>query len=210
MQNLPGYPGYLVIDTETNALPDYKLAADAPGQPRLAAVALILTDPELEILSASQFLIRPVGWKMEPEATAVNGLTDEILLRDGIAVEDALRNYVALIDMGYPVIAFNSRFDCKIMRGELRLAGMDDRFEQTPNWCAMRGTASIVQAKNKRGGFKFPNLKEACTYFSLSPAGQHTAMGDASACLELARSARNLGIEIRPEVHYAKNRPEPD
>lgn len=202
--------GYLIVDTETNSLPDYKRPADADGQPRLAAIAMLLVTPDLIQESVYTAHIKPFGWAMEPDATAVNGLTNEYLMQHGVPVSEALRMYSAMIEAGRPVIAFNSRFDCKILRGECRLAGMPDLFEQTPNWCTMRAANPLVKAVGKTGRPKFPRLDEACRHFGIPIAvgARHTAMADALLCLELARALVKAGVPVDPQVHYSKNHEE--
>ena len=197
------HPGYLVVDVETNALPDYKRPADAEGQPRLASIAMLFVTAELVEESIYSTLVRPLGWSMQPDATAVNGLTDEMLHELGIPVDEVLRAYGAAIEAGRAVIAFNSRFDLKTLRGELRLAGMDDLFEQTPNWCTMRAANPLVKAVGKTGRPKFPRLEEACRHFGIEAADVHSALGDALACLELARALVAAGVPIDPQVHHA-------
>ena len=56
---------YLVLDTESSGLFDYTKPADAPGQPRMAALAMINCDENLEIEAQSNFLIRPEGWTFD-------------------------------------------------------------------------------------------------------------------------------------------------
>lgn len=201
------FQGYVVIDTETNALPDYKLPADAPGQPRLAALAMVFVDSKLGFQSGFNWLVKPDGWSMQPGATAVNGLTDDILHAEGVPVVKVLDHYTAAICADRPVIAFNSRHDCKIMRGELRLAGFHDLFEQTPNWCVMRAAGPVCGLKNKRGGPKWPRLAEAVEFFGIQQVGQaHTAMADAMMALEVARAmVTKHNVTIDPQVHYARN-----
>lgn len=138
---------HLIIDTETSGLFDFKLAADDPSQPRLAHLAMIYADEEFNVEAVEDFYVRPDGWKMEPDATAVNGLTDEFLAEHGVGIAEVLQAYSLPVVKGRAVIAFNAQFDCKVMRGEFRRAGLPDLFEQTNNVCVMRPMVKLCGLK---------------------------------------------------------------
>ncbi|MBE1208162.1 3'-5' exonuclease [Aminobacter carboxidus] len=203
---------YAVIDTETNGLFRFKDAAgvpvpaDDPSQPRLAHLGIILVDEQLREERAIDLYVRPDGWKMEPDAFAVNGLTDEFLAENGADVLDVLDQYVRVIDAGYVIVAFNAQFDCKQMRGELRRAGLDDRFEQTPNICVMRASTALkIKKASGKGGF--PSLSDVCAHFGIDHKAVHTAGGDARAALEIFRRLHAAGALPTARVHYSKTPP---
>jgi len=202
-----------VIDTETSGLFRYKDAAgvpvpaDDPSQPRLAHLGMILIDEQLHEERAIDLYVKPDGWKMEPEAQAVNGLTDDFLAENGADVVEVLDQYVRVIDAGYVIVAFNAQFDCKQMRGELRRAGMDDRFHKTPNICVMRASMALkIKKANGRGGF--PSLADVCAHFGIDHhEAIHTAGGDARAALEIFRRLHAAGMLPEARVHFAKTPP---
>lgn len=200
---------YAVIDTETSGLFDFSKPADAEGQPRLASLAVILLDDTLsEIESGREYLIRPEGWTLPAEATKINGLTIKRLEAEGRPIGEILDLYRELIvEGGYVIVAFNAQYDAKIMRGELRRAGLPDLFEQTRNICVMRAATDIVKAPKASGkGYKFPKLGEACAHFGIAQTEQHTAIADARAAAEIFRKLRALNACPDPAVHYAKER----
>lgn len=199
---------YAVIDTETSGLFDFSKPADADGQPRLAHLAMILVGEDMAEQGATDFLIKPDGWSMSDEVAAINGLTNEILAEKGIPIADALAVYAKIIDDGYVIVSFNAQFDTKVMRGEMRRAGIDDRFERTPNICVMRAATDICQVPKKTGrGYKFPKLSEACQFFGLTQAGAHSAMGDARSAFEIFLKLHELKALPEPAVFFAKNPP---
>ena len=202
---------YAVIDTETTGLMDFKLPADAEGQPRVAQIGMILIEDIDAPPVVQGFYIKPDGWVMGAEAGAVNGLTDAFLEEHGVPVAEALDAYVAAVEAGYVMVAFNAQFDLKMMRAELRRAGRDDLFDRTPNICVMRAATDIVRqpAKNGRSGFKFPKLSEACMHFGIENARQHDALGDAHAALAILRALDAIGALPEAKVHFAKQKPEP-
>ena len=84
---------YLVFDTETTGLPDWRQPADAPGQPRLASFALLCVDDDLEIERREYGLVLPDGWEMPAEATAINGLTNERLHAEGLPISHVMNMF---------------------------------------------------------------------------------------------------------------------
>lgn len=199
---------YLIIDTETTGLFDFSKPADHPDQPHLAALGMITTTDDLEILAAAEWLVEPDGWSMPPEATTINGLTDHRLQIEGVPVSNVLEAYTEHIDDGCIVLAYGAQYDTKIMRGALRRAGQDDRFEQTPNLCLMRACTPICKIPRANGrGYKFPKLVEACACFGITLDNPHGALADATAAYEIARKLHDLGALGEAKVHYAKNRP---
>lgn len=205
---------YFVIDTESSGLFDFAQPADAPGQPRLATLGIIafdlLEDGTIEDEREFSFMVKPDGWELSPEAAAVNGLTNERLAKEGEPVLGILASYVNFIELGYVLAAFNCQFDSKIMRGELRRAGLDDRFTKTPNICLMRASTPICCVPKKtRSGFKFPKLSEACAFFGIEQPAAHSAMGDARSAVAIFRELVKRGALPKPEVHFAKEKPQP-
>jgi DNA polymerase-3 subunit epsilon len=197
---------YLVIDTETTGLFDFSKPADADGQPRMASLSLIELDDELAQLSGCQLFVQPDGWSMSEQAASVNGLTDEFLTKHGAPVANVLEAYTHLIDGGLIVMAFNAQYDLKILRGELRRADMDDRFDRTPNICVMKACTDLCRIPGKYG-WKWPKLHEACQHFGIKLNDAHTAIGDALATAEIARRLKDLGRLPEPSVKYAKQQP---
>lgn len=192
---------YLVIDTETSGLPNYALPADHADQPWLAELAMIRVDEDLNIEAEHAYLVKPDGWVLSEEAAAVNGLSMQRLEEDGLPLRLVLEAYTAAIREGRAVVAHNAQHDCKIMRGSLRRTGMDDLYAETPNYCTMRkATGYVVKADGKRG---WPKLSDACAHFKIPQPEKHSALADATACLEVLRWLRKLGIAIDPQVHPA-------
>jgi DNA polymerase-3 subunit epsilon len=197
-------PGYLVIDTETSGLWNFKLPADDPSQPYLAALAMIECDPGMKILEEHSMFVKPDGWSMEAEASKINGLTDEYLTKRGVPVTEVAAAYEAQLDKGYVVLAFNSQYDTKVMRGTLRRLGRPDRFETTKQSCLMRSANDVIYEAT--GMRKFPKLIEAAEHFGVDIPTTHTALGDTFVAVQIAQHLLRLEALREPAVHYAKSR----
>lgn len=196
--------GYLVIDTESDGLFDWGKAADAEGQPRLASIGMIFVSRNFEIEREEDWLIRPETWRFDnnSEAARVNGLTHERLVAEGIQVTKALELYAAGIDVGRTVIGFNITHDLKLMRSELRFAGINDRYLKTRSLCMMWATRAIVGATDARGKVKIPSLQEACAFFGIEQPKAHSALADARSAYQLMLKLVERGALPEPKSPY--------
>lgn len=205
---------YIVIDVETSGLYIYKKPdgtphpADAPDQPRLAELAMIFCDDDFSVLNEYQAYIKPDGWEMQPEATAINGLTTELLTQSGIPVVSVLALYHAAILTRHVVVAHNAQFDCKALRGESRRVGVPDLFEETPNICTMRSAMKLtpkVKKLNGKGGF--PGLADVAAHFGIEQPKEHSALDDARVTVLVAKALKEAGVLLAADIHRAKNHP---
>lgn len=230
--------GYIITDTEGTGLfetrypenhPDPEKAgktkpSDDPGQPRMAEFAAVLCDDDFNIESTYQSYIQPVGWQnadrtplleMPEIPLKVHGLSMDFLREHGKPVELALNVFTSAIKEGRILVGFNQQHDGRQVRAELRHAGMDDLFEETPNICAMRslssGAAKIALGKipklNGKGGFL--GLVDAAAFFDIPYAAdrRHTALEDATVTAKVAQQLHIRGLLLPAEVHYAKDSP---
>lgn len=197
---------YCVIDTEGNGLFDYSKPADAPGQPRLAELAMILLREDMSIEEEYRALVKPEGWAMAPEATAINRLTTEMLEEKGLPLGQVLDVYEQAIHEGFAIVAFNAQHDCKTMRAELRRSGRDDLFTITHNVCVMRKAKGVIPRPD--GKKSWPSLAHCRAFLKLPHELAHSAGADARSALEVLRYLHSQGVDLTPEVHYAKNQPD--
>lgn len=206
-----GQPHYVVFDTETTGIFEFKdkatgkpVPADAPGQPRMASLAAIIADADGEELDRVRLYVRPDGWSIDgTEASAVNGLTDDFLRRKGIPVTAVLDLWRTWVGQGLIIAAFNAQFDCKMMRAELRRAGRPDLFEETRNICLMRGLKPYHgDGLPIRGGFI--KLSAACEFFGIPQREAHDAMSDTEDAFALLKIMIRDGRVPDAKVHYAK------
>lgn len=191
---------YCIFDTETSGLFDFAKPADADGQPRLASVAMLACDDDLNLVAATSVLIRPDGWEMPPEATAINGLSQRLLNEHGVPVREVLWRYSEEISRGTVIVAHNEQYDTKIMRGEFRRAGMPDRFAETRSICTMKGLVEACAIPKATGrGLKWPKLAEAVRLLlQRDHTNAHGCLPDAMACLDLLRWMKASGCLPEP------------
>lgn len=200
-------PTYLVFDTETSGLFNFKLPADDPSQPRLASAAFIICDETGTEIERQKFYVKPDGWSIDgTDAGKINGLTDAFLTENGVPVGDVLDAYTRHIEAGLIAVAFNAQFDCKMMRSELRRANRPDLFEQTRNICVMRSCDAYARDGLCMTRPGFVKLATACDFFGIVNENAHDAMADAVAAQVIL--ARMIADDRLPEakVHLAKVR----
>lgn len=187
---------YAIIDTEGSGLFDFKKPADAPGQPRMAALGLILANDKFEIEEKHGWLVRPDGWVFDDasEAAKKNGLTHAQLLAEGVDARVPLRAVGDAIDQRRIWVGFNAPHDMKTFRAESRYVGFPDRYMQTRYICVMQGCRQLVDARTADGRKKAPRLEEACLHFGIDQGvGAHTGLGDAESALEILWRLRDAG-----------------
>jgi DNA polymerase-3 subunit epsilon len=199
---------YAITEVATNGLIDWKLAADAATQPRLAQLAMIYIDSEMAAGDyTTEITVRSDGWAMEAGASAANGLTDDCLAMDGKPVQNAVQAYRGAIDTNYVIVSFSTAYVLKIMRGECRRAGIEDRYEHTPSIDLMRALTDVCQMPYAGGkkGFKQPKMTEACAHFGMVCPAVRDAVANARISMELFSRLVGLGRLPAPKLPSAKD-----
>lgn len=181
----------LFIDTETTGLFDFNLPAHADSQPRVAQFAATLCEEE-QIICRLSAIIKPHNWTMTKEAEAIHGLSQE-KLSHGINIGMVLAWYSIVLAEFMPlVVAHNVKFDTKAMRGEMRRAGIQDRFAETKVFCTMMESQKLMP------GYQFPSLAEAVRFFfDEELVNAHSADADVEYC-------RRIYFEIQKRKLEAK------
>jgi DNA polymerase-3 subunit epsilon len=121
----------------------------------------------------------------------------------GVPVQEVLNLYESAIIGGLIIVAHNSQYDTKIMRGEMRRAGMPDRYAETSTICTMKALVDICQIPKVKGrGFKWPKLSEAVKIvLKHDHQDAHGALSDARAARELAEWLSTNGKLPVPTRH---------
>ena len=174
----------LVFDTETTGLFRYDRPADGEGQPRMAELAaLVTTDAGKEIERYEQ-LIKPDGWTLSSDLTAINGLTTEMCEQRGVPVVQALEWLADHMKRADRICAFGVNFDLKMARGEFRRAGMDDLYPlgEARKFCIQQAARKLTALPKN----KMPSLKEAMkVLLGEDLPGAHGAMVDTIAAARI-------------------------
>ena len=183
----------LFVDTETTGLPQWHLPADAPSQPRVVDLAGLLCDADGKEVGRFESIVKPDGWTIPDEAAGIHGITTETALAQGRPIAEVIDGFDALLAQASILVAYNLRFDDKLLRGERRRLGRPDGFGTTPVFCCMKASLPLCKipptGRMVKAGFtkfKTPKLGEAIQILlKRKHVGAHRAMADVVATRDL-------------------------
>jgi DNA polymerase III epsilon subunit-like protein len=188
---------YLFFDTETNGLPKNMAAdhKDVDNWPRIIQLAYILYDKDFNEIERYCELITPDGWEIPALKFWIdNGYSTEKNSKEGVPMRDALINLATCIERCQIAVAHNMSFDLPIIGAEMVRYGIAP-INRPKKICTMRSTTDFVQAKNSRGGLKWPRLEELHTrLFGVNFDNAHDALADVTATARCFRELVKLGI----------------
>lgn len=183
----------LPFDTETTGIPDWKVPSDSEHQPHLVQLAAILADTDnREVRDSMDVIVRPDGWEITEELTALHGISHEQAMDEGIPEADALDQFIALYDQCDIRVAHNTTFDNRIIRIALKryqpdLISDDEWKDRELYYC------TLFHSKRIMGGNKGHTLAEAYQYFTgKTLEGAHNAQVDTNACMEIYFAIQDL------------------
>ncbi len=177
---------YFIFDTETAGLPkDWKApVTNLKNWPRVIQLAWSLHDKDGKMIDSQEDIIKPVGFKIDPKAAKVHGITNEIAAAKGVALEGVLARFVEAVGKSKHLVAHNISFDYHIMGAELLRAKQSNIMAKMDQICTMKETVGFCQLPGKYG-FKWPTLTELhLKVFGKNFEGAHTAMADVRACAD--------------------------
>ena len=186
----------LVVDTETTGLPR-RNARDGPAAvrwPRLVEAAWLLLEETGDVLVEESHLIRPEGFTVPRQATAVHAIPDALAREEGEALADVLAGLMRGVDAAGLVVGHNVAFDLGVIRSELARAGMEDRSRTLPTCCTMKRGARLAGTRGPREN-RWPKLEELHVRLFAEPyTGRHRALGDARACARCYLAMKKMGL----------------
>jgi len=202
---------YLIFDTETTGLPNYKLPVNHTSQPHIVQLAALLCDDIGQTYGQINLIIEPVV-EVPKIASDIHGITTEIAQLTGVNIAVALQCFTALYDKCDMLVAHNIEFDLQMIRRyyPYDLAGQK-WFDYKPGFCTKLNSTAIVKAPlNDRqlaakarnpgwtppGGwpeYKDPTLAECYKhFFNKEIEGAHNAMVDVEACRDVFLSLKKV------------------
>lgn len=213
----------LVYDTETCGIPLWKEPSDHPDQPHIVELAGKLVNIDTRaVVDQMNVIIKPDGWIIPEETTAIHGVTMERAMEDGIPEQEALGLLLEMLAIGeqlgeVELVGHNESFDRRMVRIALKryfdrplAEGEADPGDQpSDKWKNQVAYCTCWQAhkftklpKNKK-----PKLVEAFTHFTGQPmAGAHSAGGDVDGCMTVYFAIQDLlnpPAAVAPELQAA-------
>lgn len=183
----------LFFDTESNGLPNMKIPpGDAAGQPNIVQLAAMLTDNEGALMAEISFLVKPEGWTISKELSAIHGITTEMCEMYGLSIKGILSIFSRMALNASSLVAHNIRFDLFMLEIEAARTGV---FIELPKqyYCTMKSATNVVKipptpkmASCGMTCFKNPNLAETYRhFFGVDFEDAHNALADVRACKEI-------------------------
>jgi DNA polymerase III subunit epsilon len=183
---------------------DFESTSPDPQTARILSAALAPTAGP-----SRSWLVDP-GVPIPPAASAVNGLTDEQVRRDGRPAAEALAQIGAAlaehIAHGVPLVAFNAAYDVTLLHHELARHGLP-----AVDWSrAHIIDPFVLHTRVEQYWSGSRKLGDLCVYYGVELTGAHTADGDTAATVLLAQAiaARHprLAAMSLPDLHAAQVR----
>lgn len=192
----------LVFDTETNGLPkDWKAPVDqVDNWPRIIQIAWQQYTPDGRKIAEHNYLIKPNGFELTQKAQDVNKITKEMLEKDGISIEHALKMLQTAFEITTKLVAHNIHFDKKVVQAEFLRMSQDrtvlDKMHEIEKICTMNSSTKFCNIPGPYG-LKWPKLEEL--YEKLHPGEEitsnlHDALVDVSVTADCYFELKKRGI----------------
>lgn len=183
----------LFYDSETTGLPDFRAPSDAAHQPHIVQLAAAVVDTETrEVLSSLDLMIRPDGWTIPEEVSAIHGITTEMASDIGIPEDLATGAFLEMWS-GKLRVGHNESFDARIVRIAMMRYGFpsSDKWKAGKAECTARLATPICKLPPTermlavgRTHYKTANLAEAYRHFTGNELeNAHSAMADVQASI---------------------------
>jgi len=200
----------LFYDTESDGLVQFSKPSNDPCQPHIAQIAAELCVEETgQVLGSVDLLIRPEGWIITPELTAIHGITTDHAERYGVPIKSALESFLELWCNADLRCGHNESFDMRMLRiaimrcpfwsgedmqtsaGQVSFA---DYWKAGAAYCTQANSTKIINDARPSGEKKkTAKLTEAYRhFFGKDFDGAHSARGDMQATKAVYYAIRAL------------------
>lgn len=174
---------YIFFDVETTGLPkSYNApATDIDNWPRLVQLAYIIFDKQGNRILEENFIIKPEGFSISADSTAIHKITNERAKKEGAELFYVLDNFKKHISQATYLVAHNIAFDEKVIESEFIRNGITNILPDKKKICTMMSTVNFCKISwNQK--YKWPKLEEL--YFILFGEkfdDSHNALADIQA-----------------------------
>ncbi|MEV0964887.1 MULTISPECIES: 3'-5' exonuclease [unclassified Streptomyces] len=158
---------------------------------RIVSAALVVQDSPGGRTRVTGWLVNP-GVPVPAEATAVHGLTEEHLQRNGRwpapVMEEIGRSLAEQCAAGRPLVVMNAPFDLTLLDRELRRhrASSLARYLENAPMCVLDPRVLDKHLDRYRKGRR--TLTDLCGQYGVTLDGAHDAAADAAAALDVVRA----------------------
>lgn len=196
----------LTFDTETTGVINYKLPLTHASQPRIVQLGAQLADDNGFVKGELNVLIKPDGWAIPADATAIHGISTEDCERFGIPIRSALGMFNLWLALKPVLVAHNIDFDVSLVHIEAGKLGKGNILDGFTKFCTMKNSTDLVRIPGPRG-FKWPKLIETYRFlFNEDFEGAHDAIADVRACARVYnRLVKPIAVVPDPEPQLRQN-----
>ncbi len=187
---------FLFFDTETTGLPKNWQAPldDLNNWPRLVQLAWLFVDEGGKEIKGKNQIIKPEGFEIPEDASAVHGITTEKAVEEGILLNEALFEFAQAIENSKILVAHNMSFDEKIMGAEFLRKEINNKLFERFKICTMHKSTDFCKIENGYG-YKWPKLIELHEkLFNSGFDGAHDALADVKACARCFFELKERGV----------------
>ena len=168
--------------------------SDLNNWPRMVQLAFLAYDKAGNRLAQEDFIIRPDGYIIPPDASAIHGISQARALAEGSALSDVLARFSQYLERAEVLIAHNMAFDEKIVGAEFLRQGLPDPIATRRRLCTMLGSTDYCRLPGKYGN-KWPKLTELHqVLFGEGFPEAHNAAVDISATAKCFWELRRRGV----------------
>ena len=195
----------LVFDTETTGLPkDYQASVKAiHNWPRVVSLGMALQIRGKE-LQTYRCIVKPDGFTVPREASAIHGITHEQAMDEGISLTLALDAFEFWLNGCDVLVAHNMSYDRPVLGCEFYRQGRTPIFSPTmERICTKEATTDYCAIPNPYpwgDPYKWPTLSELHIHlFGEDFKGAHDALDDVMATLRCFNELRKRGQFVNGE-----------
>jgi DNA polymerase-3 subunit epsilon len=186
----------LFFDTETTGMPKNWKApvTDLNNWPRMVQIAYLLYDINGNLISKADYIIKPYGYTIPYESTAIHGISTERALNEGKELKYVLEEFNAILNTADYLVAHNFSFDEKIVGAEFLRNNMQDPIPLKRGICTMESSTNFCAFKGPYG-YKWPKLSELHKkLFNYNFEEAHNAVIDVNATAKCFWELKKIGI----------------
>lgn len=170
---------FVVLDLETTGL--------NPARDEIIEIGAIRVTLDSTDHLAFQTLVKPIR-KIPAKITKINGITQEMVDKDGASLKDALCQFKEFVGE-LPFVTFNAEFDMAFLHNAAERSGLSFSNSYT---CALK------RARRAWPGLPSYRLSDLAKMGNLSGVDTHRAVGDCTRALIVFTSATStLGQKVR-------------
>jgi len=194
---------YLFFDTETTGLPKSFSGSMKEGVwPDVVSIAWIVAEETGKVISTEYYIVKPDGWTIPPESTAIHGITQQTAMEHGQSLGNVIERFLADVEKADVLIAHNISFDVNVVNNALLwriysarlLEDFGKRF-----FCTMKHSTKLCGLPGKRTNtIKAPKLSELYVHlFGKEPSEVlHNALGDTQVLFKCFFAMWKTGLPV--------------